>query len=187
MRCRTSCAERLGGEVWCGTRVPPRAASTHGLFTSAERPRPATPMRSPPRGHRGCHRLFRRTDSLLAQAEAKDPTWPGPSVLRGWLNYRQSRMFESADPDYHETAIRTGLEHAGRALALKARRPRRPRASRHPALLEVAEQPGREHRRVPEALYRCGGRPARRRGPESIAGIGVDHAQPSAAQQAGDG
>ena len=41
-------------------------------------------------------------------------------MLRGWLNYRQSRMFESADPDYHETAIRTGLEHAGRALGLKA-------------------------------------------------------------------
>jgi eukaryotic-like serine/threonine-protein kinase len=68
----------------------------------------------------GAARLFKRTDSLLAQAEAKDPAWPGPSVLRGWLNYRQSRMFESADPDYHETAIRTGLEHAGRALGLKA-------------------------------------------------------------------
>jgi len=64
----------------------------------------------------GATHKFQRTDSILALAEAKDPTWPTPSVLRGWLNYRQSRMFESADPG----VIAKGLQHAEHALSLKA-------------------------------------------------------------------
>jgi serine/threonine-protein kinase len=60
-------------------------------------------------------RKIQRTDSILAQAEAKDPTWAAPAVLRGWLIYRQSRIFESADPD--QMAI--GLQHAEHALSLK--------------------------------------------------------------------
>ena len=60
-----------------------------------------------------------RADSLLAVAEKKDPKWPAPPALRGWLYFRASRMFPSAAPDYHEAAIAKGLEHAKRALALK--------------------------------------------------------------------
>jgi serine/threonine-protein kinase len=64
----------------------------------------------------GAVRKIQRTDSALAQAEAKDPAWPAPSVLRGWLIYRQSRIFESADQDM----LARGLQHADHALSLKA-------------------------------------------------------------------
>jgi serine/threonine-protein kinase len=64
----------------------------------------------------GAVRKIQHTDSILAQAEAKDPSWPAPLVLRGWLIYRQARIFESAEPDQ----MARGLQHADRALGLKA-------------------------------------------------------------------
>jgi len=64
----------------------------------------------------GAMRRIQHTDSILAQAEAKDPTWPAPPVLRGWLIYRQSRIFESAEPEQ----MARGLQHADHALSLKA-------------------------------------------------------------------
>ena len=60
-----------------------------------------------------------KADSLLALAEQKDPKWPAPSTLRGWLYFRSSRMFPSAAPNYHATAISKGLEYADRAISLK--------------------------------------------------------------------
>jgi TolB-like protein len=63
----------------------------------------------------GAMRTFLKADSILARAEAKDSVWPVPTVLRGWLVFRQSRMLETADP----VAIDGGLAHAQRALALK--------------------------------------------------------------------
>jgi TolB-like protein len=44
----------------------------------------------------GARRKFAKTDSLLAQAAALDPQWPAPSSLRGWLDFRRSRMAPSA-------------------------------------------------------------------------------------------
>lgn len=64
----------------------------------------------------GATRLYQRTDSTLARAEAKDSAWPAPPVLRGWLVYRQSRMAETADPG----TIASGIAQADRALKLKA-------------------------------------------------------------------
>jgi serine/threonine-protein kinase len=64
----------------------------------------------------GAVRKIQRSDSILALAETKDANWPAPPVLRGWLIYRQSRIFESADPDM----MARGLKHAERALGLKA-------------------------------------------------------------------
>jgi TolB-like protein len=64
----------------------------------------------------GAVRQIQRTDSILAQAAVKDPAWPAPAVLRGWLIYRQSRIFETAEPDQ----MAKGIQHADRALGLKA-------------------------------------------------------------------
>jgi TolB-like protein/tRNA A-37 threonylcarbamoyl transferase component Bud32/tetratricopeptide (TPR) repeat protein len=67
----------------------------------------------------GAARKFARTDSLLAEAEARDAKWPAPPALRGWLNFRRSRMAPSAPPSYHDSLIEQGLVHAERALGLK--------------------------------------------------------------------
>jgi len=67
----------------------------------------------------GAGRKSGRTDSILALASQKDPKWPAPAALRGWLYFRKSRRFPSADPSYHATAIVKGLEFASQALALK--------------------------------------------------------------------
>jgi len=56
--------------------------------------------------------LFRRADSTLARAEAVDPRWDDPIILRGQLVERRVRLTRSAD------LIDEGLGHAGRALAL---------------------------------------------------------------------
>ena len=62
-------------------------------------------------------------DSLLALAEAADPAWSEPTVRRGWLAYRQSRL-GGMDRLHYETWIARGLEHATRALAADPRSPR---------------------------------------------------------------
>jgi eukaryotic-like serine/threonine-protein kinase len=67
----------------------------------------------------GAERKFARTDSLLAEAEARDPKWAAPGTLRGWLYFRRSRMAPSAPPSYHAAAIESGLKHAERSLSLK--------------------------------------------------------------------
>jgi TolB-like protein len=62
-------------------------------------------------------RQFQRADSLLNQAEARDPSWAGPPAQRGWLAYRRARLagVEKAPGDQW---TRKGLEHASRALQL---------------------------------------------------------------------
>ena len=76
--------------------------------------------------------------------------------------YRQSRIFESADPDHH-SRDRTGLEHADRALGLKADDPDalelRGTLRYWKWLNNLGGIPGRER----EAVCRCGEGPARRR------------------------
>jgi hypothetical protein len=58
-------------------------------------------------------------DSVLAQAEARDPLWVEPVARRGWLAYRQSRLGGFDRAEYDEW-IGVGLGHADRALALDA-------------------------------------------------------------------
>jgi TolB-like protein len=64
----------------------------------------------------GAFRMYQKTDSMLALAEAKDPAWPAPTVLRAWLVYRRARITDTADP----AAMATGLKYAAHALSLKA-------------------------------------------------------------------
>ncbi len=63
------------------------------------------------------HRSQQTADSLLAQAEALDPKWADPIVLRGRLAYLRSRRYLS-DPLAAGRWIDLGLAHIGRAMAL---------------------------------------------------------------------
>ncbi len=67
----------------------------------------------------GATRMFATADSQLARAEALDRDWSAPPTLRGWLDYRQSRLAASAPAAYHVDRIQAGLGLAERALQLK--------------------------------------------------------------------
>jgi TolB-like protein len=54
-------------------------------------------------------------DSLLARAESLDPQWSLPATRRGWLAYRQARLFGLNRGPQDEPTLR-GLVHAERAL-----------------------------------------------------------------------
>jgi len=64
----------------------------------------------------GALRNFQLADSLLAQAERLDPSWPQPIVSRAAVAYRQSRVF--SQPLRAGPLIDRGLEHAERGLRL---------------------------------------------------------------------
>jgi len=64
---------------------------------------------------------FRRADSLAAQAQALDPVWPEPLVLRARLAYRQSRL--DIDPLHAGPWIDRGLGLADQALQLDPKNP----------------------------------------------------------------
>jgi eukaryotic-like serine/threonine-protein kinase len=113
--------QQLGKEVLVReTRGTTRSVEAWTLYQRAEQEARDADALAAANDTAGASRKFQRTDSILGVAEARDPAWAAPSVLRGWLNYRQSRMFESADPGYHAAVITKGLEHAERALGLKA-------------------------------------------------------------------
>jgi len=71
----------------------------------------------------GAARMYAVADSELARAETLDHDWPAPPTLRGWLDYRQSRLARSAPASYHIARIQAGLAHAERALQLRPNDP----------------------------------------------------------------
>ena len=61
-------------------------------------------------------------DSLLGRAEALDPAWSLPVTRRGWLAYRQARLWGlEREPQVEPTE--RGLAHAERALAMEPNDP----------------------------------------------------------------
>ena len=60
-------------------------------------------------------RHFGVADSLLAAAETGHPDWVDPTVLRGQIAYRRSRLVSNVDSAL--AAIATAVGHADRALA----------------------------------------------------------------------
>jgi TolB-like protein len=60
-------------------------------------------------------RDFHRADSLAARADALDPTWVDPAILRGAIAYRLSRFFGN-DQTRAAAWIDSGLVHVSRAL-----------------------------------------------------------------------
>jgi len=71
----------------------------------------------------GAARMFATADSQLARAEALDRNWSAPPTLRGWLDYKQSRLAPSAPPAYQLERIQAGLGQAARALQLQPNDP----------------------------------------------------------------
>ena len=68
----------------------------------------------------GMVQAFRRADSLLAEAEAQDPLWARPVVMRGQLSLRLGQI-SAADPLAANRWIEAGFGHTERALALDPR------------------------------------------------------------------
>ena len=73
----------------------------------------------------GADALLGTGDSLLARAEAYDPAWVEPVLLRGWLAAERASLLGVGSGAPRPFWIRVGLEHAERALA---RRPAYPPA-----------------------------------------------------------
>ena len=73
----------------------------------------------------GADALLATGDSLLARAEAFDPAWVEPVLLRGWLAAERASLLGVGSGAPRPFWIRVGLEHAERALA---RRPAYPPA-----------------------------------------------------------
>jgi TolB-like protein/tetratricopeptide (TPR) repeat protein len=59
---------------------------------------------------------FARADSLLALAEAADPSWAEPVTQRGWLAYRRARLAGNRKALVHWVDVARG--HAERAVTL---------------------------------------------------------------------
>jgi tetratricopeptide (TPR) repeat protein len=64
-------------------------------------------------------RQFQRADSILAQAETRDPSWAAPPTQRAWLAYRRARA-AGVEKGPGDQWTKKGLEHAERALRIKA-------------------------------------------------------------------
>jgi serine/threonine-protein kinase len=66
--------------------------------------------------------LFQQADSLGAEAEALDPEWVDPILVRGWAQYRRARL--EGDPLLLERELERAFEHAERGRALAPNDPR---------------------------------------------------------------
>jgi TolB-like protein len=59
-------------------------------------------------------------DSLLAAVEKLDPAWITPAIERGWVAYHQMDLIPGFDKTLYSKWIDRGLEHANKALQIKA-------------------------------------------------------------------
>jgi len=76
----------------------------------------------------GADGLLGTGDALLARAEAHDPAWVEPVLLRGWLAAERAGLLGTGSGAPRPAWIRVGLEQAERALA---------RQPAYPAALEL--------------------------------------------------
>jgi eukaryotic-like serine/threonine-protein kinase len=65
-------------------------------------------------------RRLAEADSILAGVERLDANWVTPSIERGWLAYRETDLVSGFDKPLYSKWTTRGLEHANRALKLKA-------------------------------------------------------------------
>lgn len=61
-------------------------------------------------------RLYRRADSLLAEAKERDTDWRQPALERGWLDLQRAQLPGRALTDLDAGPLRAGIEHAERVL-----------------------------------------------------------------------
>jgi serine/threonine-protein kinase len=108
--------ERLGEEVRLRTeRLGTNDAAAWSLLQQAERTRKDAELRLEQDDLAGTAAAFERADSLAARAEAADPSWVDPIVLRGQMAYRRARLTQDRSELTRWIGIATG--HAERALA----------------------------------------------------------------------
>ena len=108
---------RLGEEL----RLRQEQTSTHSvaawsLVQQGERARKDAEARLVGDDMDGAFVGFARADSLLALAEAADPSWAEPVTQRGWLAYRRARLVGNRKTLGHWVEVALG--HAERALQL---------------------------------------------------------------------
>ncbi|HEX8432125.1 MAG TPA: BTAD domain-containing putative transcriptional regulator [Longimicrobium sp.] len=129
---------RLGEEVRLGqAAAETRSAAALGLVLRAEGLREDASRlvrRHHPLDAQSAGALLLRADSLLARAEAADPAWARPTVLRGSTDIDRSALASGAE---RSRLVRSA---AGHAEAVLAREPRHARALelRGRALLQAA-------------------------------------------------
>jgi TolB-like protein/tetratricopeptide (TPR) repeat protein len=124
----TGLRERLGPVV----QLRERRAGTHSvaaweLVQRADRLRDDARALNLMGEWRSALRVFGTADSLLRRAEALDPSWTVPPVARGWVAYAVGVVPpagagagpDSLSPTHLGRWIRTGIAHAGRALAMR--------------------------------------------------------------------
>ena len=113
--------QQLGKEVQVReTRATTRNVEAWALYQRGRGRGAATPTRSRPPGDTAGAVAASSSAPTLLLRRRKRRIRPGRrrASCEAGSTTGSRGCFESADPDYHETAIRTGLEHAGRALWL---------------------------------------------------------------------
>ncbi|MFN0178351.1 MAG: protein kinase domain-containing protein [Gemmatimonadales bacterium] len=109
---------RIGEEIKLqAQRQGTRSVEAWSLVQRAERARKEAEVAARQQDSVARDRQFAVADSLLARAEALDPTWAEPVVLRGLVGYRRSRL-SGFDQDRVKQWIDTGLTHIERAIAM---------------------------------------------------------------------
>jgi TolB-like protein/tRNA A-37 threonylcarbamoyl transferase component Bud32 len=127
LNARDSLAEETSRmlRLWAGQEVQlreqreqARDAKAWSLFQLAERQRKEGDERVDA-DSAAAARAFDSADSILVLAEARDPSWTQPSVLRARIAFRRARASQSAPVTVQW--IESGIAHANRALAADPR------------------------------------------------------------------
>jgi len=119
-RAATFLRERLGQEIRLQTsRNETKNASAWAIVRQAEHLKGEADEAAAQDSTTKSAAAFQQADSLLGAAEALDPQWAEPIVLRGTIAYRRARLAE--DRSGAAPWIALGLQHAERALTLESR------------------------------------------------------------------
>ncbi|MFL5577011.1 MAG: protein kinase domain-containing protein [Gemmatimonadaceae bacterium] len=112
--------ERLGQEIVLRQqRAGTQSADAWAFVQRAERARKEAQGLLADDDAAGAARRFAAADSVLARAEALDPRWAEPPILRGGLALQQAKV--ATEPATVSRLIAAGRADAERALALDAR------------------------------------------------------------------
>ncbi|HEU4564463.1 MAG TPA: hypothetical protein VFS05_07440, partial [Gemmatimonadaceae bacterium] len=115
--------ERVGEEVALREqRRGTQSAAAWELLQRAERMRKDAESRIDADSVAAGLGLYRQADTLLSRAESLDPRWADPAVLRGRIEYRESRV--ETNQAEQARLIQSGLAHAEHALQLDPRNAR---------------------------------------------------------------
>src|SRR3989440_1609741 len=112
--------EELGQEVQLRQRrAATGSVAAWELVQRAQRGWEDVPALSASGDQGGADGLLATGDSLLARAEAYDPAWVEPVLLRGWLAAERAGVLGTGSRPLRAFWIRVALAHVQRALALR--------------------------------------------------------------------